>query len=83
MAKVFSTQLDEKVLRLLDSFCRRYHMKKSSVLEAIIAEGIRRRTAAFELAESIERGLEQEKEGRLYSADEVEDSLFGKKRKTG
>lgn len=83
MSKVFSTQLDEKVLRLLDGFCRRYHMKKSSVLEEIIAEGIRRRTAAFELAASIERGLEQEKEGSLYSADEVEDSVFGKKRKTG
>jgi len=82
MTRVFSTQLDEKVLRLLNGFCRRYHMKKSSVLEDLIAEGIRRKTAAFELAESIERGLEQEKEGTLYPADEVENLLFGKKRKT-
>ena len=78
MTRIFSTKLDDQVLRLLDNFCRRYHLKKSSVLEEIIAEGIRRRAKALELAASIERGLEQEKEGELYQSAEVEKQVFGK-----
>ena len=82
MTKTFSTKLDAKLLQILDSFCRKYHLKKASFLEELIAEGIRKRAEALGLAESIERGLEQEKEGNLYTADEVENFVFSKK-KTG
>ena len=80
MSNIFSTKLDDAVLRLLDNFCRRYHLKKSSLLEEIIAEGIRKRAEALDLAESIERGLEHEKEGSLFTAEEVEKRVFGKKK---
>ena len=80
MLKAFSTQLDAKLLRSLDIFCRRYHLKKSSLLEEIIAEGIRKRMEALALAKSIERGLEEEQEGDLLTAAEVENKIFGKKK---
>ena len=79
MTKTFSTKLDAKVLQMLDRFCRQHHLKKSSLLEEIIAEGVRKRAETLELAASIERGLEQEKEGHLYTAEEVEDLIFKKK----
>ena len=78
MIKTFSTKLNIDVLKSLDRFCVRFHLKKSSFLEEIIAEGVRRHTEVFELAKSIERGLLQEKDGLLSPADEVEERLFGK-----
>ena len=65
MIKTFSTKLDEKILDLLDSFCKRYHFKKSSLLEDIIAEGIERKQESLELAKSIEQGLGHERLQKL------------------
>ena len=80
MTKIFSTKLDAKVLKLLDQFCERYHLKKSYALEQLIVEGVRRRAEAIELAESLARGLEDEREKDLYTAEEVERFVFGKKK---
>ena len=80
MTKVFSTKLDAQLLKRLDAFCQKYHLKKTHVLEQIIDEGIRRKAEALELAHSLERGLEQETRGEFYSADEVEKSVFGKRK---
>ena len=80
MIKTFSTKLDAKVLRHLEEFCKRYHLKKSHVLEEIIEEGIQRRVQTFELAQSLQKGLEEEGKGELYSSDEVENQVFGKKK---
>ena len=82
MTKTFSTKLDAKVLRLLEDFCQRYHLKKSRLIEEIITEGIQKKSEALELAHSLERGLEQEAAGDLHSLDDVEKAVFGKK-KTG
>ena len=65
MIKTFSTKLDVKILELLDSFCKHYHFKKSSLLEDIIAEGIERKRESLELAKSIEQGLGQERLQKL------------------
>ena len=80
MTKIFSTKLDVKTLELFDDFCVRYHLKKSSVLEEFIQEGIRKYSTTWELVKSIERGLEDERAGNLYAADEVEEIVFGKKK---
>ena len=80
MTKIFSTKLDVKTLELFDSFCDRYHLKKSSVLEEFIQEGIRRYSTTWELVKSIERGLEDQKAGNLYPTDEVEKMVFGKRK---
>jgi predicted transcriptional regulator len=80
MMKTFSTKLDANLLRLLEEFCKRYHLKKSHVLKEIIAEGIRRRAQVLELARSLQKGLEEEERGELYTADEVEQAVFGKKK---
>ena len=80
MTKTFSTKLESKTLALLDHFCDRYHLKKSSLLEELIEEGIKKRAEVLALAESIERGLQEEKEGSLYTASEVENLVFGKKK---
>lgn len=81
MSKIFSTKLDEKVLKALDNFCQRYHMKKSHLLEEIILEGIQKRLETMEFAESIMRGLEDERKGRMFKAAEVEQAMFGKKKR--
>lgn len=81
MTKIFSTKLDDKVLRILDHFCRRYHLKKSHILGEIIQEGVQRRIETYELAESLKRGLEQEEQGHMLRAAEVENEVFGKKKR--
>ena len=78
MEKTFSTKLDAEVLQMLDNFCKRHHLKKAGFLEDILREGIRRREEALRLAASLQRGLEDEREGRLYSSDEVKRLTFGK-----
>ncbi len=80
MNKAFSTKLDAKILRDLEVFCRRNHLKKSHVLAEIIAEGIQRRIQILELARSIQKGLEEESRGDFYTADEVEKIVFSKKK---
>ena len=65
MIKTFSTKLDVKILDLLDNFCKRYHFKKSSLLEDIIVEGIEKKQESLELAKSIEQGLGQERLQKL------------------
>lgn len=80
MIKTFSTKLDAKLLRSLEDFCKRYHLKKSHVLAEMIAEGIQKRLQTLEFAHSLQRGLEEESRGELYSADEVEKMVFGKKK---
>lgn len=65
MIKPFSAKLDVKILNLLDDFCKRYHFKKSSLLEDIISEGIERKKESLELAKSIEQGLGQERLQKL------------------
>ena len=80
MLKTFSTKLDAKVLQMLDQFCELYHCKKSSLVGDILKEGLQKRTEAFELAESIQRGLEEERQGSFYTAEEVERGIFGKKK---
>ena len=80
MTKIFSTKLDAKLLVRLEEFCKKYHLKKSHVLEEMIEEGIRRRGEAMELARSFQRGLEQEERGEFYSADEVEKTIFNKRK---
>lgn len=80
MTKTFSTKLDPKVLRLLETFCRKYHLKKSHVLQEIITEGIKRRMQTLELVQSLQRGLEDEEGGNLISAREVEQQVFGKRK---
>ena len=80
MIKTFSTKLDAKLLVRLKLFCRKYHLKKSSVLQEIIAEGIDRKMQAMELVRSLQKGLDQESRGELISADEVEKAVFTKKR---
>jgi len=79
MKRTFSTKIDDRTLRLLDRFCKKYHLKKSSVLAEIITEGVRRRMESLELADSLRHGLDDEREGHLYTADEVEKHVFGKK----
>ena len=80
MNKTFSTKLDAKVLTALELFCRKHHLKKSHFLAEIIREGLRRHEEAIELARSIRKGLEEEERGVLFSADEVERAIFGKKK---
>ena len=80
MTKTFSAKLNDRVIKLLDHFCERYHLQKSSFLEDIIQEGIERHKKMMELAASLQRGLEQEQEGTLYTAHEVEQAVFGKKK---
>ena len=80
MVKTFSTKMDARVVRLLDEFCKNHHLKKSSLVEEIIKEGIRQREETMMLAESIRLGLGQEREGNLYTSGEVEDLVFGKKK---
>lgn len=80
MTKTFSTKLDAQVLQLLDNFCKRHHLKKSYVLAEILKEGIQRREETLRLAASIQKGLEDEKEGNLYTTDQVERTIFGKKK---
>ena len=46
----------------------------------VIREGLERRAQAFELARSIQKGLEEEKRGEFYTADEVENLVFQKKK---
>ena len=80
MTKIFSTKLDVKTLELFDDFCGRYHLKKSSVLQEFIREGMQRYSTTWELVKSIERGLEDQRAGNLYSIDEVEKMVFGDKK---
>ncbi|MBI3313256.1 MAG: hypothetical protein HYZ83_03395 [Candidatus Omnitrophica bacterium] len=80
MIKTFSTKLDAKVLRQLEDFCRKYHLKKSYVLQEMIAEGIRRRLETIELAQSLQKGLEEERSGKFFTADEVEAAVFPKRK---
>jgi predicted transcriptional regulator len=80
MIKTFSTKLDAKVLLMLEDFCKRYHLKKSHVLEEIIEDGIRRRIQNMEFAKSLQKGLEEESRGELLTAAEVEQAIFGKKK---
>ena len=80
MTKTFSTKLSAKVLKSLDVFCQRYHLKKSHLLEEIITEGLERRAEMFSLAQSIRKGLEQEKAGDLHTAGDVENLVFHKKK---
>ena len=80
MNKTFSTKLDARLLRSLEDFCKRYHLKKSSVLEEIIAEGIQKRLETLELAHSLQKGLAEEARGEFYAAEEVEKRIFQKKK---
>jgi len=80
MVKTFTTKIDDRILRMLDAFCREYHFKKSIVVEEMIQEGIRRKEETMKLAESLQRGLEEEREGNLYTSAEVRDLVFGKKK---
>ncbi len=70
--------MDAKVLRVLEAFCDRHHLVKSRLLEEIIKEGIRRREENFRLAESLGRGLDDERQGNLYTQAEVETLVFKK-----
>ena len=65
MEQIFSTKMDVKVLRALEAFCRRHHIVKSRLLEEIIKEGIRKRSETLQLAESLKRGLDDEREGNF------------------
>ncbi len=47
MSKIFSTKLDAKLLQLLDRFCKKYHLKKSSLVGEILKEGIERKKEAL------------------------------------
>ena len=78
MERIFSTKMDTKVLKLLEAFCRRHHLVKSRVLAEIIEEGIHKREETLCLAESLVRGLEDEREGNLYTQSEVESLVLGK-----
>lgn len=80
MTKVFSTKLDAQVIRALDAYCKENHLKKSSLLEEIISKGIKEHRETMAFAESIKRGLEDEREGRFQTIEEVEEKLFGHKR---
>ena len=80
MTKTFSTKLNAKILLLLEHFCKKYHLKKSRLLAELIHEGLERRMQVFELAQSIQKGLEEEKRGELYTADEVEHPVFKRKK---
>ena len=80
MTKTFSTKLDAKVLGSLEHFCRKHHLKKSHFLAEIIREGLKRHEEALALAHSVRKGSEEEGRGELFTADEVERSIFGKKR---
>ena len=80
MTKTFSTKLDAKILLLLEHFCKKHHLKKSRLLAELISEGLERRAQALELAQSIQRGLEEERQGELYTVDEVEHLVFKKKK---
>ena len=81
MTKVFSTKLDSKVLGVLDDYCLRYHVKKAKLLEEIIREGIQRRLETMEFAQSIMQGLDDERQGRMLRAAEVEQAMYGKKKR--
>ena len=78
MEQIFSTKMDVKVLRALEAFCRRHHIVKSRLLEEIIKEGIRKRSETLQLAESLKRGLDDEREGNFYTQAEVKTLVFGK-----
>ena len=80
MTKTFSTKLDPKILLLLEDFCKKHNLKKSHFLGEIIREGLRRHAETFELARSIQKGLEEEGRGDFYTADEVEQMVFRKKK---
>ena len=80
MTKTFSTKLDSKTLSLLEVFCAKYHLKKSHVLAELITDGLKRRIEALELAKSIQKGLEEERQGNFYTSDEVEKLVFHKKK---
>ena len=80
MMKTFSTKMNGKVLKMLDEFCAENHYKKSSFLEEIISEAVKRRAEDMEFLRSLRRGLQDELEGDLYSEDEVEAYVFGKKK---
>jgi predicted transcriptional regulator len=81
MTKVLSTKLDAKVIRVLNEFCKKTHIKKSSIIEECILEGIREKEETLRLAESIRRGLKDEQKGNYYTLEEVERHVFGRKRK--
>lgn len=78
MTKTFSTKLDSKTLISLESFCKRHNLKKSHFLAELIREGLKRRAEAYDLAKSIQKGLEEEKRGEFYTADEIEHLVFKK-----
>lgn len=80
MIKTFSTKLDSKILFLLEGFCKKHHLKKSHFLAELIREGLERHAETLELAESIQKGLEEERRGEFYTADEVERLIFRKKK---
>ena len=80
MIKTFSTKIDARIVAQLEHFCDKHHLKKSHFLAELIREGLRRRAKAFELAESIQKGLEEESRGEFYTANEVEHLVFGKKK---
>ena len=78
MVRPFSTKLDDKVIRLLDRYCNQYHLKKTRVLEELISEGVQKKMATLKLVESIQNGLEDEREGNFYTSQAVEQEIFGK-----
>ncbi|MBI4000021.1 MAG: hypothetical protein HY351_05335 [Candidatus Omnitrophica bacterium] len=80
MTKTFSTKLDSKILLSLEDFCKKHNLKKSHFLAELIHEGLERRAQTFELAKSIQKGLEEEKRGEFYTADEVENLVLRKKK---
>ena len=83
MTKTFSAKVDTRALKMLERFCKEYHVKKSHVLTEILEEGLQKRIEALELARSIQRGLEDERTGELFTADEVEELVFHNKKKAG
>lgn len=83
MTKTFSAKVDAHALKMLEQFCKEYHVKKSHVLTEILEEGLRKRIEVLELARSIQKGLEDEHAGEFFTADEVEQAVFHSKKKTG
>ena len=80
MVKTFSAKLDAKLLARLEVFCKKYHLKKSSVLQEIIAEGIDRKMQELKLVKSLKKGLDQESRGEFFPADDVEKVIFRNKK---
>ena len=80
MTKTFSTKLDAKILFSLETFCKKHHLKKSRFLAELIHEGLERRAETLELAQSLQKGLEEERRGEFYTANEVERLVFKKKK---